>query len=82
MTQMDLAVAAGVTLRTIQRIEHGTHAQQTRVAEAVASALDIPVGECFIAHDTHGSATNGRRVKPGSSPSSAKTRAAAKTEGA
>lgn len=45
LTREQLAVAAGVSLPTIQRAETGTHAPTLATLTAIAEALSVPLSE-------------------------------------
>lgn len=82
LTQMSLAIAAGVDLRTVQRLEVGAHAQHARVANAIAEALGVRLDDCFVAHASDGTATRaGRDQTPDGDPTPVKKRAAVTTNG-
>lgn len=49
MTQVEFATAAGLSLRTVQRIEHGGTGELRSVVK-VATLLGVPIGVLLITH--------------------------------
>ena len=49
LTQMDVAIKAGISLRTVQHIESGKHEPRGKTARALAPVLHWSIAELFEA---------------------------------